>query len=91
MTRCLIFAPVAVIVFLAGCGERSAAKNPVAQRESPMHQNDETRPASTGHHVPMVGGRSADYFPLASSSRWEYDVEIQGPGGTSKSSRPSRA
>ncbi len=43
-----------------------------------MQQDDETRPVSHS------SGHLTDYFPLTSSSRWEYDVEIQGPTGTSQ-------
>ena len=57
-----------------------------------MCQNDETRPASATNgrsagtaRAASAARTAADYFPLALSSRWEYDVEIQGPTGTSRS------
>lgn len=78
MTRCSSFVLAAMLVFSVGCDERSAAKNSVAQRQTPMQPNDEIRPESN------ISGHSAGNFPLASSSRWEYDVEIQGPQGTSQ-------
>ena len=86
MTKCMIFPWLAIIVLLAGCGKRPAESDSIVERQNPMQQNDKTRPesGSSGRLADSAARAGADYFPLASASRWEYDVEIQGPGGTSQ-------